>query len=131
MTRVRGQPTDLHILCLDQGHCGQSKRATVHWAMARKADLTSPPTCARPPATAHLGAHVARPRPRHLGAPGRHVARPPATAQAVEVSLRGLCLSGGWIFTRKSSAGGVERWEMDVVGKQASRQIHLLKKKHG
>jgi len=22
-----------------------------------------------------------------------------------------------------------ERWEMDVVGKQASRQIHLLKKK--
>ena len=52
---------------------------------------------------------MAQPRPRHLGAPGRHVARPPATAQAAEVSLKAAGARRGG-DEDDVAAGGADVW---------------------
>ena len=55
--------------------------------VVRKADLTSLPLAPSSLAAGTAGAHVAPPRPRHLGPPARHVTRRPLPPQPTEVSL--------------------------------------------
>ena len=52
-----------------------------------KADLTSLPLAPSSLAAGTAGAHVAPPRPRHLGPPARHVTRRLPPPQAAEFSL--------------------------------------------